>query len=157
MNGLSIAKKSNVDFVNILSKNDIIFLYETWTSAEFDINFSGYISHTFYRTFQNRNAKRCSGGVALYYKESLQDGIQIVKNQLNTMIWVKFDRNFFNLDDDVYISGTYIWCEDSPAYNIVDVDLFELLENDVDYFSNFGTVFIIGDMNSRVGLKMISY
>ena len=67
MNGLSIAKKSNADFVKILSENDIIFLYETWTSAECDVDLSGYISYNFYRTFQNRNAKRYSGGVALYY------------------------------------------------------------------------------------------
>ena len=36
---------------------------------------------------------------------------------------------------------------------MLNVDLFKLLENDVDYFSNLGAVFIIGDMNGRVGLK----
>ena len=30
-----------------------------------------------------------------------------------------------------------------PAYNVVDGDLFELLENDADYFCNMVAVFII--------------
>ena len=39
----------------------------------------------------------------LYYKDSLTDGISIVKNQYDTIIWVKFDAVFFKLDTDVYI------------------------------------------------------
>ena len=71
----------------------------------------------------------------LYYKDSLKDGISIVKNQYDTIIWVKFDAVFFKLDTDVYIyiCGTYLWGETSPVYNIVNVELFDALETDVTY------------------------
>ena len=44
-----------------------------------------------------------------------------------------------------------IWCENSPAYNCVDVDLFSVLQTDIVYFQSFGTVLLCGDMNARVG------
>lgn len=139
--------------MNIITENDIVFLYESWTCSSSDIELNGYISYNFYRKFQHRNAKRQSGGIVLYFKESLKNGIEIVKNHADTIIWIKLNHEFFHFDTDVYICGTYLWGEESPAYNIASIDLFELLENDVDCYSNLGSVYIIGDLNSRVGAK----
>ena len=41
----------------------------------------------------------------------------------------------------------------SPVYNIVIVNLFETLESDINHFQSQGTVFVAGDMNSRVAVK----
>ena len=131
----------------------MIFLYETWTSSKNNVKLSGYTAHNFYRQFQHRNARRCSGGLMLYYWGSLKDGISIVKNQYDTIIWVKLDAVFFKLDTDVYICGTYLWGETSPVYNIVNVELFDALETDVTYFQTYGSVYVMGDLNSRVGLR----
>ena len=38
-------------------------------------------------------------------------------------------------------------------YNTFNVDLFEMLENDITYFSEFGKIFVTGDLNSRVSNK----
>ncbi len=59
----------------------------------------------------------------------------------------------FKLDRDIYLCGTYIWCEDSPAYGVINTDFFDLIENDIDKFDELGSVFICGDFNSRTGLK----
>ena len=106
-----------------------------------------------YRKFQHRNARRCSGGVILYYREHLKHGIEVVKNNYDTIIWIKLKHDLFNLENDIYICGEYIWGQDSPAYNTVDVDLFETLENDISFFQEIGDVFFTGDFNSRVGNK----
>jgi len=89
----------------------------------------------------------------LLYKESLQDGIEIVKNHADSVIWIKLDKDFFHLHDDVYICGGYLWGEESPAYNTVNIDFFDILEEDMTYFSDLGEVFIAGDFNSRTGLR----
>lgn len=89
-------------------KYDIVFLYETWTSSKSDISVKGYISHNFYRKFKHRKAKRCSGGIAVYFKESIKDGISVVKNNLNTSIWVKLDKAYFSLEQDVFLCGIYL-------------------------------------------------
>jgi len=101
-----------------------------------------------YRKIQHRNARRCSGGVILYYREHLKHGIEVVKNNCDTVIWIKLKHDFFNLETDIYI-----WGVDPPAYNTVDVDLFETLENDISFFQEIGDVFLAGDFNSRVGYK----
>ena len=130
-----------------------VFLYESWSNSCSDIDFSGYLSFNFLRKFQHEKSRRNSGGIVVYIKEELLNGIAIVKNHYDTIIWVKQDHTFFNISDDFYICGTYIWGIDSPVYNTLNVDLFEILENDITYFSEFGKVFVTGDLNSIVGNK----
>ena len=105
----------------------------------------------FYRRFQNRRANRCSGGIVLYIKDCISDGIKVVKNHFNTVIWLKLDKSYFNTDADIYLSGVYIWGENSPAYNNTDVDFFITLQNDINDFQSLGRVIVCGDWNARVG------
>mgnify|MGYP000107865502 CR=1 FL=1 len=65
VNGLSRAKMESEDFVSNIAVNDIVILYESWTSSNSKINLSGYVCHNIYRNFQHRNASRCSGGVVI--------------------------------------------------------------------------------------------
>ena len=94
----------------------------------------GYNSYNFYRKFRHRRARRNSGGVAAYFKHELKHGIEIVKNVYDTIIWIKLEKTFFDLQEDIFICGSYIWGEDSPAYNVHNVDLFELLEDYINYY-----------------------
>ena len=146
-------KKAESDFVNILAENDIIVLFETWCSKSSDISLKGYTSYNFYRKFRHRRARRNSGGVAVYCKDELKNGIEIVKNVYDTIIWIKLNKTFFGLQEDIFICGSYIWGDDSPMYNIHNVDLFELLEDDINYYRNHGKLIICGDLNCPVGLK----
>ena len=61
------------------------------------------------------------------------------------------DRHFFKTDSDVYIAGVYVWGENSPAYNVIDVDFFTLLQEDINDFQPQGKVILCGDWNARVG------
>jgi len=100
-----------------------------------------------------KKAKRSSGGIVLLYKENLKNGIHVIKNHYDTLIWLKLDHSFFNTSEDIYLCGSYIWGDDSPIYNIFNVDLFDILENDICLYETLGCVFICGDFNSRVGDK----
>ena len=42
-----------------------------------------------------------------------------------------------------------MWCEDSPAYNVINTDLFQLLRTLTFYEED--VVFVVGDYNARVG------
>ena len=89
----------------------------------------------------------------MYVKDSVSKGIKVVQNHYDTIIWIKLDKLFFNLSSDVFIAGVYLWGESSPAYNIVNVNLFEILQNDVNIYKQSGNVYLVGDFNARVGLK----
>jgi len=151
VNGLTTDKLTDYDFVDKLCSYDVIFLYETWANAQTDIIIDGYKCYNFYRKFQNRRARRCSGGVAVLIRETLCRGISIVVNRHDTII--KLDKHFFGLETYLFLAGVYLWVENSPAYNIVNVDLFDLLQQDIELYQSIGNVFIVGDWNSRVGSK----
>lgn len=93
-----------------------------------DVHVTGFESYNFYRKFQNRRAKRNNGGIVVYVRNDIAKGVTIVQNHLDTIIWLRLDREYFFFEEDVFLCGAYIWGESSPMYNIENVDLFQILE-----------------------------
>ena len=142
-------------FVSILLKNNICILSESWTDEHFDFNLPEYICLNFSRKFKPINAKRNSGGLTIYIKESIKDGISIVRNHCDTLIWLKLDSLFFCSTQDIYLRALYMWPDVSPAARIYDVNLFDMLQNDVFHFESLGSIVLVGDVNAMVSLKPI--
>lgn len=69
------------------------------------------------------------------------------------MIWLKFDKQFFMINEDIYIGITYVAPENSNAHNMYNVDIFKTIQDDVTFFQNKGHVFLLGDLNSRTSIK----
>lgn len=150
--GLSNEKKTNKEFSDFITKFDIICLIETWTRKNSKIDLTGYSNpiHSF-RRFQNKRAKRASGGLLIYIKDSIRKGVKLMKNDTDSIIWIKLDKNFFKTKSDRFIATVYIPPENSPVHNVYNIDFFAKLENEIGTFSRKGDVFIIGDLNSRTG------
>lgn len=108
------AKQSCSDFTNFISQHDIICLSETWTKKNSKIDLNGYSDpiHS-YRHFQNRRAKRASGGIIIYIKDSVRRGIKLIKNDIDCLLWLKVDKNYFHIEEDIYIAVAYIAPENS--------------------------------------------
>ena len=49
-----------------------------------------------------------------YIKSEYKQGVEIVKNVLDTLIWLRLDKTFFKLSEDIFICGAYVWGADSP-------------------------------------------
>ena len=67
------------------------------------------------------------------------------------MIWLKINKICFDMGTYIFLAGVYIWDEKSPAYNVMNVNLFDILQDDIFAFSQLGTVLVCGDCNARVG------
>ena len=152
INGLTQSKLEDSDFLNNICGYNMIILYETWTHSKSNIGINGYKSYNLYRKFQHRGANRCSGGIVVYIKDSISAGVDIIKNHFDTIILFKLNNKFFKTENDVYLSCVYIWDENSPAYNHIDVDLFSILQSDITHFQSHGTVLLCSDWNARVGI-----
>jgi exonuclease III len=152
--GLTSDKKQTIDFVDFLCEYDIICLSESWTNSNSKIDIAGYSNpiHSF-RKYQNRRAKRSSGGLIVYIKNSIRKGVTLERNTIDCIIWIKLDKVFFNMDDNVFICFTYIAPESSPVHNIYNVDIFIQLEQDILLFNDRGKIFLAGDLNCRTGSK----
>ena len=149
INGLS-SKLDYPDLVNKLTNYDVIFLYESWSNPDSVYDLNGYRCYNFYRSYKNTRARRSSGGVVVFIRESVLPGVQIVRSHFETIIWLKICKRFFKLYEDVYIAGVYVWGESSPMYREHNVDLFYVLQDDVYYFDSLGAVMLCGDYNARV-------
>ena len=118
-------------------------LTETWTDVKTDITFQGYtkVFHSF-RKQQHRRAKRASGGILIYVKDSVSKGITMVKNDVDYIIWVKLDKTFFGLENDVFICVTYIAPENSQVYTTYNIHAYDQLADDIMFFQEKGIVFV---------------
>lgn len=153
-NGLADYKRNDREFTNIVTDNDIIFLLESWTDKDSDVDLTGYKCYNLYRKFKHKHAKRNSGGLVLYVKDCIKRGVTIARSHHDTIIWLRLDKHYFSFDKDMYICGAYIWGDDSPANVHVDVDLFKLLQDDITHFEAIGRVLLAGDLNGRVGHRL---
>ena len=72
---------------------------------------------------------------------------------LKDAIWLKFDKNYFGLNKDLYLCIVYNRPRNSPTYVVSDdgEDMHDTIAREIDIFSTLGDVAIIGNMNSRVG------
>ena len=94
-----------------------------------------------------------SGGIIIYIKNCIAKGVDIVKNTIDCIVWIKLDKYFFNFENDIYLCATYIAPENSPVHNLFDLGIHDQLLDDTLLFKEKGSIFITGDLNSRVGNK----
>ncbi|CAG2186412.1 unnamed protein product [Mytilus edulis] len=136
-------------FLDFLNK-DINILLETWKGGSEDFKIEGYniISKVRKKT---KKAKRHSGGIIVMIKKQFYKGISYLKDATSSQnrLWLKLDKYFFGLKQDLYLCAVYIPPFSSAHY---DSDL-ENLENEISSFSIEGQIILIGDFNSRTAMK----
>ena len=140
-----------------IGENGVKWLSQTpqiyTTDENSSIELKGYTCYNFYRKFKHKRAKRNTGGMVVYVKHCLNRGTEICRNHFDTLIWIKTQKTFFDFDKDFLLCGVYAWPDESPAGKFYNVSLFDILQEDVFYYSQKGNVILAGDFNARVGLK----
>ena len=98
---------------------------------------------------RKRKLEDIVGGIIIYFKKEFTKGITYLKGATlsQNRLWLKLDKMFFGLSQDVYSCAVYIPPISSPHY---DND-FISLEGEVSTFSSKGKIVLIGDFNSRTG------
>ena len=94
---------------------------------------------------KKKKAKRYSGGLALYFRQHIKNGITIIPSKNPNTLWIKLKADFFNSKNDTFICFVYISPSDS-AHNISVSDLDEI-RNEIAMKKNLGNCLIVGDMN----------
>ena len=151
MNGL-IRKISDSDFIEYITSHDIVVLLEACLSPKthYNLDITGYRSYHLHVNKSPLSRKgRYSGGIRVYYKNSLHDKVQICKEHQCGIIWLKFCKSLFSFENDVFICNVYIPPHDSRVFANNDVDMFDLIESDIENYKSKGKVFITGDFNAR--------
>jgi len=151
INGSLSRKLEFEDVQRLIKTTDIFTIQESWMLPGEEIHFP------LYKHFKNirkpkKKAKRGSGGMVILYKSELEKGItrEKSKDEKHT-IWIKCDKDFFNLQDHLYLATVYFPPQSSSYLDDPDV-IFSKFEKDISKFSNLGDICIIGDLNALMTL-----
>ena len=143
--GSAKIKCETEDLSKLIHKHHIFIIEESWLEkGDACPKFSSYTS---FRTERKKHprANRNSGGIIIYISNTIVRGVTKVAAHAHSgcdAIWIKLDKYHFGLSHHIYICGGYI----IPR---AEMDAFELLRREIEYFSNIGKVFLIGDYNAR--------
>ena len=126
--------------------HDIVLLVETWTNELCDLDLTGYEYFALHRP-KTKKAKRSSGGIVVYYKQSLAKHVSIHKQSDDNIIWLKIDTG---CDKVTFICVCYVTPSNSQ---VITMDVFSKLEADIaqldEKYGDKYTCLIAGDFNAR--------
>ena len=88
-------------------------LSETWSSDQDDISLDGYFYYNYPRNYKHPDAKRMSGGLGIFIRRELKDGVDIWSYTDDVIAWVILKKDFFGIQSDIYVANVYIVPEGS--------------------------------------------
>ena len=141
---------TDADFLTHVHGHDLIFLCETWQKVDSSFSLQNYKSVSIPRP-ESMRSKRGHGGICLFYKSELDNGITILKTDKNGMLCIKPSKCFLGFTTDIYMCFVYIPPNNSVYFNKHNVRLFEQLEQIIRCYSGNGKVIVMGDLNARCG------
>ena len=130
-------KLSNDEFLRSFKHCDILIITETWRSDQFTLPGYDLFTNPSRKHHKKKNG-RSSRGIALGFKTNLKQGIKFILGREN-FIWIKLEKDFFNMDQSIFLCAIYIPPQDSPYF---DPDIFNDLEKDLTKFSAEGFIML---------------
>ena len=130
----------NPIFIDKLYEQDICILYETWRSTDSKLSLTGLWDFSLVRQ-KTKKVGRNSGGVTVFCKENIREGIKIMKSS-EGFVWLKLDSTFFSFEENVFLCGAYIPPENSKNVVSQNTEYFEILGDAVSRYSEQGQVLI---------------
>jgi len=121
----------------LVSKFDIIGLQETWLTKTDSITINGY---DIFRSDRKTNKKRHSGsgGVVILFKNKFTRGVTKIKSMNSDLLWMKLDKNFFHLQNDIYLCNCYIPPQNSVVFKNNNNTHFDTLQKEMEIFGSKG-------------------
>lgn len=143
-------KYSDLDFMKEIASKDIVCLLETYCPLDKCLNIKGFKSVHLIRP-KNKKVNKHSGGLSVFIKDFLRPGIKFLEHKTSDYIWLKLDKVFFGLIEDIYLCFIYDPPEGSSYSHTLEENILDLIENDIVKYSNLGHIILAGDINARTG------
>ena len=149
INGLS-QDKLHDDILGKLCKTyDIILLAETWSKGQDDFALNGFHYFDYSRKYSHPNCKRNSGGLGIFARVSIKNGLRPWCHIDDMNAWFILDKSVFGLENDLYLGCVYIVPENSTYLKHNECDL---LLDDVAKIPSECGILLCGDYNARTNV-----
>ena len=147
--GLVQDKHKEQDLVDYVNKFDCTILLETWLNNS--VSFANM--YTYCKPAIKSKHGRSMAGFVIIINHLIKQGVSIIESSNSHFIWLKFKKEFFKCDKDIFVCAVYM-----PPVNSVNMrnascepDLWDQLEDSLLKYIDQGNIMIIGDLNSRIG------
>ena len=150
VNGLTQDKLHDHILGKYFSQFDIIILLETWSDGEGNYELYDYKYFDFKREYRHAKAKRASGGIGVYIRFDVCHAVEIFRNSGDTVVWLKFKKEYLQISVDLYLGAVYFSPENSTC---TIQDPFSVLQNDITQLPNHSMGIICGDFNARTNVN----
>ena len=84
-------------------------------------------------------------------RKEIKQGVKFFSSSSTRFVWCKLDRQFFNLDKNIYVCSTYIPPANSVYIKNYSDFPFSELEKLIAKYSMLGEIILMGDFNARKG------
>ena len=108
INGLTRDKLNDQILGKYFSRFDIIILTETWSDGEGNYELYNYKYIDFKREYRHVKAKRASGGIGVFIKLDVCHAVEIFRNSRDTVVWLKFKKEYLKNSTDLYLGAVYL-------------------------------------------------
>ena len=150
VNSVKISKLTQPFFLEVLKGHAILCLQETHISQDEPIpKIEGYESTP--HCLEISGNYRFFGGILIFIKNSIKNGIEIRLNFDEDALEVKLRKNFFGLRRDINFLFTYASPLNSPYTKAKPQHILEKIET--RYISEEGNSIIMGDLNGRTKME----
>ena len=137
---------------------DLFCLSEAHIGPDFDVFLENFYTYKSCRKLSANN--RFFGGLCVFTSVYIKNGVKVIKNDHQDIIWLKLSKDFFKLDRDIYVCFTYLSPSNSVYFKHNDFDSdtsFDLIKQDCAEFMVKGKVLIMGDFNAYVPNDLLDY
>ena len=132
IHGLNDHKLNDLILGSFLKSFLIIFLTETWSQynseneEQFELNGFEYIDIA--RKHRNKNAWRSAGGIGIFISKRISQGVKVHSHYKDIIVWLKLDRDYFGMCNDVYVGTVYLPPQNST---VIEDDLFAVIQEKI--------------------------
>ena len=143
-------KYNDPTFLSNICNKDIICLLETHCPFDENIHIPNFSVVNLTRP-KNKRTNKISGGLSVLIRTKIKPGVKFLEHTYNDYIWLKVCKDFFGIENDIYICFIYNPPENSTYTQSLQEDLFDLIEKDIVKYSDTGNILLMGDLNARTG------
>lgn len=122
--------------INIFQNYDILCFTETWLSDLYNPEVKGFFNFILNRTCKHKGAKRSSGGIMVYVRDSLKNYVEFMKNVEDCIIWLKIKGERVECGKDVLVCLCYNIPTGSSREQFVNRNVFDLISDDLYFYQN---------------------
>lgn len=139
-------------YIKEIQEYDVVILAETHIGYSTPVFVEQFNCFSVCRDISSNG--RYYGGLAILRRKELKDHIKILSTTCKDYQWLKFDKNHFHLQSDLYLCALYMPPANSTYTRHLPYDILELIEKDLLYYKEKGDVLICGDFNARTADKL---